>query len=442
MTTIFALATPPGRSGVAVIRISGPEAAAALSAFGLLQPPKPRMATLCTLHHPISQEAVDKALVLWFPSPDSFTGEDVAELHLHGSRAVIEQVGGILSAIPSIRLAEPGEFSRRAFLNGKLDLTQAEAIADLIDADTAAQARQALRQVSGHLRVFYDELRQHILHLLAMIEAYIDFPDEEIPETITAAMHDEATRLTQRMLTHLNDKHQGEKLREGLSAVIFGAPNAGKSSLLNCLARNDIAIVSSQEGTTRDVIEVQLELAGYPITLADTAGLRQTNDPIEQEGIRRAHARIEKADIKLALFDASRLPEYDHETLNIVDETSILILNKVDIAPSPFVLPKALEGAIPVSAMQSTHIEQLLEVIQSHIEEKFSSADAPVITRLRHRVALEKAVIHLQNYLQSSEIEFACEELRQAANAIGSITASISNDDVLDVIFRSFCIGK
>lgn len=442
MKTIFALATPPGRSGVAVIRISGSRASHALIELGIAPLPAPRMATLATLLHPTNKAALDKALVLWFPAPASFTGEDVAELHLHGSQAVIRSVIDALSGIEGLRLAEPGEFSRQAFANGKFDLTQAEGLADLIDAQTEAQRRQAMRQMQGHLRELYDGFRTQTIRSLAFIEAYIDFPDEEIPPSVTEQIHGEITTLIDSITRHLSDNRSGERIREGLYAVIIGPPNAGKSSLLNYLAKREAAIVSATAGTTRDIIEVQLDIDGYPLTLADTAGLRETSDEIENEGIRRALERASHADIKIAIFDITTLHELDQQTLDMVGESPIILLNKVDSGLCPPSLPPALAQGVPVSITSNLGIDAFTIKLKEHIQILVSPSDNAVITRARHRVALENTVIHLKNYLSSSAIELACEELRRAAVEIGSITGIITVEDVLDELFSNFCIGK
>ncbi len=310
-TTIFALASAIGRGGVAVFRVSGPQAPEAVS--GLCRPadaPKPREASLRKVHHPQSGELIDQVLVLFFAGPNSFTGEDVVEFHTHGGRAIAQAMTEAF-LVQGFRMAEPGEFTRRAFENGRMDLTEAEAIADLVHAETEAQRRQALRQFEGELGRMYEEWRARLIRSLAYLEAAIDFSDEELPDDLAEKQNAEIEALSKEIARHLDDKNRGERLREGFSIAILGPPNAGKSSLLNALAKRDAAIVSATAGTTRDVIEVHLDLGGYPIILADTAGLRDNAGDIESEGIRRALARAEQADLKLVVFDGARWPKQD-----------------------------------------------------------------------------------------------------------------------------------
>src|SRR5690349_5456517 len=329
--TIFAPATAPGRGGVAIVRVSGPAAATAATALSRQPLPAPRTAAVARFHDPRNDEFLDQGLVLWFPAPRSFTGEDVVEFHVHGGRAV---VGGLIEALdnlPGLRIAEPGEFSRRGFENGKFDLTAAEAIADLVDAETAAQRRQALRQMEGDLGRLYDGWRHRLTRALAHLEADIDFPDEDLPDGVSDMVHPELAALAAEIFNHLNDNRRGERLRDGIHIAILGAPNAGKSSLLNALARREAAIVSERAGTTRDIVEVHLDLGGYPVVLADTAGLREAADEIESEGIRRALARAADADLKLAVFDAAAGSELDAQTLGVVDGDALVVFNKVDL---------------------------------------------------------------------------------------------------------------
>ena len=334
--TIYALATAPGRGGVAVIRVSGPQAAAALLALARRETlPPPRKAVRSWLTHPLTGAPLDDGLALWFPAPASFTGEDVVELHLHGGRAVVRGVAEALSALASLRPAEPGEFTRRAFLNGKLDLTAAEGLADLIDADTEAQRVQALRQLGGALASLYDGWRAELVNILAYQEATIDFPDEEIPSDLDEAARGRIAGLAKALRAHLADDRRGERLRDGVHIAIVGPPNAGKSSLLNVLAKREAAIVSEQAGTTRDVIEVHLDLGGYPVVVADTAGLRESGDLIESEGIRRARERAEAADLRIALFDGSAWPEIDMPTALLIDATPSSWSTRSTAASSP-----------------------------------------------------------------------------------------------------------
>ncbi len=426
MNTIFAPATAPGRAGIAVIRISGPAARQALSALGIPLP-APRTALLADIG------GIDRGVVLWFPAPASFTGEDVAELHVHGSRAVLSALLKALGNMDGLRLAEPGEFARRAFLNGKLDLAEIEGLADLIDAETEAQRKQAQRALSGETSARFAALRAQILHALAHLEATIDFSDEDIPASLFATVNAEVKTLVNNMSALLADR-RGIRIRDGISIVILGAPNAGKSSLLNALARREAAIVSLNPGTTRDLIEVHLDIAGYACVLVDTAGLRDSDDAIEQEGIRRAKLRARHADIKLLLFDAAALPALDAATLALKDDAAICLVSRSDLADAP--LPFA-----SVSVKDEQSIDALLSTLAERLK-NLIGGDAPLIFRERHRQALAAAESHLQHFLNGLPVELACEELRLAAQAIGKISGKISVDELLDAIFKEFCIGK
>src|SRR5579862_3143466 len=327
--TIFALATPPGRAAIAVVRISGPGTRAALDdvAGGA---PKPRHAAHRRLRDPKNGEVIDDAIVLFFPAPQSFTGEDMAELQLHSGRAILAAIFATLSTRGGFRLAEPGEFTRRAFVNEKLDLTEAEAIADLVDAETSAQRRQALRQLQGEFGRLCEDWRARLIRAQAQLEAAIDFPDEDLPPELWAKARAELEALRGEIAAHLNDNHRGERLRDGVVVAILGPPNAGKSSLMNALAKRDVAITSSIAGTTRDVIEVALDLGGYPVILADTAGLRDSADAIEEEGIRRARARAASADLRLIVLDASQ-PSEAAAVRSQIDQTALIVANKMDL---------------------------------------------------------------------------------------------------------------
>ncbi len=440
-TTIYALATAPGRSGVAVVRISGPEAGSALSALTGRALPAPRRAVLTKLRDPRSGDALDDALVLRFTAPASFTGEDVVELHLHGGRAVVTGVIEALATLPGLRLAEPGEFTRRAFENGKLDLTEAEAVADLIDAETTAQRRQALRQMEGALGKLYDGWRERLTRALAHIEADIDFAEDDLPGGVADAVRPVITGLADEIATHLNDGGRGERLREGLHIAIVGAPNAGKSSLLNALARRDAAIVSAHAGTTRDIIEVHLDLGGYPVVLADTAGLREAAaDEVEEEGIRRARDRAARADVKVAVFDATTLPDLDPATLGLIDADTVVVFNKTDLAMADDLRPDL--SPILVSAHTGAGLKALEERLTAFSADRLAIGSAPSLTRTRHRAALTECRESLLRALNAPLPELAAEDVRLASRALGRITGRVDVEDLLDVIFRDFCIGK
>ncbi|WP_449226810.1 tRNA uridine-5-carboxymethylaminomethyl(34) synthesis GTPase MnmE [Azospirillum argentinense] len=440
--TIFALATAPGRAGVAVVRVSGPASGGALAALTGKPLPEPRLATLVRLRDPKTGEALDDALVLRFTAPRSFTGEDVVELHLHGGRAVVAGVVEALSTLPGLRVAEPGEFTRRAFENGKLDLTEAEAVADLVDAETSAQRRQALRQMEGVLGKLYDGWRERLTRSLAHIEADIDFPDEDLPSGVSDAARPVLSGLAAEIDAHLDDRGRGERLREGLHIAIVGAPNAGKSSLLNALARREAAIVSARAGTTRDVIEVHLDLGGYPVVLADTAGLREAAaDEVEEEGIRRALARAARADVKVAVFDSTALPTLDPATIALLDKDTVVVLNKTDAVDSAVPTVDGWE-AVAVSARTGAGLPELERRLTAFTADRLAGSGAPALTRARHRSALEECRDALRRALTAPLPELMAEDVRLASRALGRITGRVDVEDLLDVIFRDFCIGK
>ncbi len=399
--------------------------------------PPPRAARHVRFRDPESSEELDDGVALWFPAPHSVTGEDVAELHLHGSRAVLAAVMAGLSR-RGLRLADPGEFTRRAFLNDKLDLTQAEAVADLAAAETEAQRRQALRQLDGHLGGVYRGWGERLLRLLAHLEAAIDFPDEDLPPEIEREVAEGARALANEVESHLDDGHRGERLRDGIAVAILGPPNAGKSSILNQLARREAAITSPIAGTTRDVIEVAIDLAGYPVMLADTAGLRDSADVIEQEGLRRALKRAEEAELRLFVFDATR-PEDAQGAAAWPGPDTLLVANKIDLASGRDAPP--LARAIPVSALTGEGLPKLIAALSSRVARSYDGT-APVLTRARHRQALETALEGLRRSLAADLPELRAEDLRLAWRSLGRITGRVDVEDLLDVIFRDFCLGK
>lgn len=433
--TIFALASGAGRAGVALMRLSGPAAKFCLNALTGKPNPQPRRAVLRHLKR-ADGRALDTALILLFPAPASLTGEDVVEFQIHGGRAVIEALSEELAAIAGVRPAEPGEFTRRAVLNGKLDLTQAEAIADLVAADTPAQHVQALRQYDGVLGALYDDWRRELTTALAWAEAAIDFSDEELPEHVMADAHGLAGRVCAAMAKHLDDARRGEIVREGLHVAVVGPPNAGKSSLVNALAGRDVAIVSETAGTTRDVIEVRLNLSGYAVILADTAGLRAANDHIEAEGVRRAVARAEAADLVLLLRDGTR-PDLPIRTPENIETNVVGVWNKADL---PW--PRPQEG-LKLSLITGEGLDAVVEAIAAAARKRLEAVgEAPALTRARHRQAVEDAVAALIRAGSADEVELFAEDLRLAVRAVGRLTGKVDVEDLLDVIFRDFCIGK
>jgi tRNA modification GTPase len=452
--TIFALSSGRGRAGIAVVRLSGPAAGAALARLSGAETPAPRVAALRRLRDPRSGQAIDHGLALWFPAPHSYTGEDLAELHVHGGLAVVEALIEALAALPGLRPAAPGEFTRRAYLNGKLDLTQAEAVADLVEAETEAQRRQALRQMEGALGVLYEGWRGRLLAVLAHLEADIDFPDEDLPESLAREMYPKIEALIEELTQHLDDSRRGERLREGLYVTIVGAPNVGKSSLLNALARRPAAIVAATAGTTRDVIEVHLDLGGFPVLVADTAGLREADDapgdPVEDEGVRRALARAASADLKLAMFEATSWPEVDGRTAALVDRDTIVVINKADLRPlePPLTGPLEVAGqpALALSVLEGSGMESFLERLEAAVSARIDLAAPPALTRARHRQALDACRDALRRALATGvsegASELAAEDLRLAARELGRITGRVDVEDILDIVFEDFCIGK
>ncbi|MCL4766142.1 MAG: tRNA uridine-5-carboxymethylaminomethyl(34) synthesis GTPase MnmE [Hyphomicrobiaceae bacterium] len=443
VATIFALSSAPGRAGVAVVRISGPAAGRVLDAMASPRP-RPRMAAVRRLRHPVAGGILDHALVLWFPAPKSFTGEDVAELHVHGGRAVIQAVLEAIREVPGCRPAEAGEFARRAFDSGRLDLTMAEGLADLIDSETEAQRKQALRQAGGALAGLYDGWRGSILEALALVEAAIDFSDEADVGSTTFAQAVPLVRdLEAAIRRHLDDENRGEILREGFHVVLAGPPNVGKSSLLNALARREAAIVSEEAGTTRDVIEVRLDLDGLPVVVSDTAGLREATGPVEREGIRRTLARSRAADLVVWLMDAgapeTRLPP---ELADMADRT-LWVSNKVDLRPGGWreALP---DDMVPISALTGKGIDELSRRLAAIARDRIGPGEHPGITQQRHRRNLEDCQRSLAVFLDGSpwQLELRAEDLRVAANALGRLTGRIDTEQVLDQIFGRFCIGK
>lgn len=438
--TIFALSSGRGRSGVAVIRLSGSRARTALEA--LTGPvPDARRAVLRKLIDPDSGELLDEALVLRFDAPSSFTGEDVVELHVHGGPAVLEGVLTALGGSGGLRPAEAGEFARRAFDNDKLDLTQAEGLADLIEAETQAQRRQALRQSGGGLRDLCDDWREKIIRALSLVEAALDFSDEaDVPDLVETQARSVVEELVSSITGHLESARRGERLREGLLVVLAGAPNAGKSSLLNALSQRDVAIVSDQPGTTRDLIEMHLDLGGYPVTLIDTAGLRESSGEIELEGMRRTHARAGSADLVLWLVDAGA-PQWEPPDDLTGAGNIVTVLNKIDLGASDAV---PLGEVLEISATKGVGLDALVAMLASRAADGMEAGEPAVVTRARQRLELETCREALQDFLtgKSSELELRAEDLRVAAHALGRLSGRVDVEDILDRIFGDFCIGK
>jgi len=446
--TIFALSSGRPPAAIAVVRVCGPKAFVALEKL-IGRVPRARQAALARVREPVSGEVIDEALALWFPGPHSETGEDMAELQVHGGHSVVAALLDALATIEGCRLAEPGEFTRRAFENGRLDLTEVEGLADLIAAETPAQRRHAFRQLKGLIGNRAEEWRRKIIEALALVEARIDFTDEaDVPEDLVTPALRAAQQLRSMIGEALANSGRGERLREGLVVAIAGPPNAGKSTLLNRLARREAAIVSPIPGTTRDVIEVHLNLGDYPVTLLDTAGIRDSTDPVEQEGVRRALARAEEADLVLWVIDGSVTGGATGENPeNHIKSEVWLLRNKLDLAVDKLCTSSESRStrAFAISAATGAGMDTLISALTAYAGNYFAATESSIITRTRHRRALEETVGALDRALAQGtggSEELIAEELRSAGTTLGRLTGRVDVEDILDVIFRDFCIGK
>jgi len=431
--TIFALSSAPGRAGVAVVRVSGPQAGPVIDA---LAPPRPkeRMAALRRIRDPETGEVLDEALVLWLAAPKTETGEDMAELHLHGGSAIVRGVLAVLGRRPGCRLAEPGEFARRAFENGRIDLAQVEGLADLVEAETEAQRRQAVAQMGGALSALYEGWRKELLAATALVESPIDFSDEaDVASDAFARARAGVEALHAAIAKHLDDDNRGEILRSGFRVVLAGPPNVGKSSLLNALAKRDAAIVSEEAGTTRDVIEVRLDLDGLPVIVSDTAGIREAEGTIEKEGVRRSLAHARDADLVVWLSDATAPDTFSPPELG---ETVLPVTNKIDLVPAG--------DKLGISAKTGAGLEDLTRQLAEMARDRIGVSESPAITRTRYRTHLQVCLSALHAFLSGApgDIELRAEDLRQAVHALGRITGRVDVEDVLGEIFGRFCIGK
>lgn len=449
METIFSQITPQGRSGVAAFRISGPNA---LKTFSSINPElslKPRYSHYCILKNPASNENIDHALVVFYPAPHSFTGEDVIEIFIHGSIAVCKMLYQTLSSIKGIRPAEAGEFSKRAVLNNKMNLTEAEGLADLIDAETSMQHKQAIRQMDGALQNIYDGWRNDLIKISGLLEAYIDFPDEDIPE----AAINQAIRLIQELKAaisaHLDDNNRGERLRSGLYMIILGQPNVGKSSLMNFLTQRNVAITSEIAGTTRDVIETHLDIGGYPIILADSAGLRESADIIEQQGIAKAENQAKLADIKIIILDLTDLETSYKYCEKFIDNNTILVINKMDLIGNSEQFHASIPSYITekqpiyISLKKQQDLQKLLNAIEDKASNIANPASGPAITRQRYRSNLLQALEALENCdIANQDLVLLIEDIRIATRALSIIIGKIDIEEILGDIFANFCIGK
>ena len=442
MSTIFAPLTLKGLCSIYVIRISGRESLNCLKALGIQKTLIPQKATLCKIKDK-NNEILDEALVIYFKAPHSFTGEDVVEINLHCSNYIISKVFSILSSIENVRMAEKGEFSKRAFLNNKIDLMQAESIVDLINAETEMQHKLAINQLQGKNSNFYNNLRQKIVEILSLLEAFIDFPEEDIPQDMQDEILAKISNIKIEIQNNLNDDNVGEKIRDGFHISIIGEPNAGKSTLLNYLSKRDIAIVSDIAGTTRDIIEVSLNISGIPVILYDTAGIRETEDIIEKEGVKRAIRNANTADIKILVVDSNNL-NIDQNIIDLIDKNTIVLLNKIDIAENKNIDKNIFKDAeiLEISLKDKINLDKFLDILKNKLESIVSPNINTTITNERYRNELEKALEYLELFDFNMPIEINTENIRMSADCIGRITGKINSDEILDNIFSKFCIGK
>ena len=442
--TIYALSSGPGIAGVAVVRVSGKDTPKVIKLITGEDLPVPRVATLRKMNNINTNELIDEGLLIWFPGPQSYTGEDLAEFHVHGSRAVVSALHASISEIENCRLAEPGEFTKRAFQNGKINLIKAESIADLISSETEIQRKQAVKIMNGRSSDKFNSWREKLLKILSHVEAKIDFPDEDLPEDILFKIKNTSEQVSKEINKILEDEKVGERIREGFKIAIVGPTNAGKSSLLNYLSKRDVAIVSEIAGTTRDVIETHLNLDGYPVVLSDTAGIRDSKDEIEKKGIKLALKRAEEADLRLVVIEPKNL-DFTEFLKDLFDENSILVINKSDL------LQKNLDEQIKklehvlISIIKNSNLDILIDKIKNKLKNKFISNEDILITRERHRQHLKQCADHLKNFNEkknNSDFDKAAEDLRLATRHLGMIVGKVNVEEILASIFNDFCIGK
>ena len=442
--TIYALSTGPGDSGIAVIRISGPETAKVIKLLTEKDLPNPRVATLRKINKINTSELIDEGLILWFPGPESYTGEDMAEIQVHGSKAVIDALHASISKVENCRLAEPGEFTKLAFQNGKINLLKAESIADLISAETEIQRLQAVKIMSGKSSERFNDLRKKLLKILSNVEAKIDFPDEDLPGDILTSIKKNSNEVILNIEKILNDQRVGERIREGFKIAIIGPTNAGKSSLLNHLSNRDVAIVSEIAGTTRDVIETHLNIDGYPVVVSDTAGIRDSKNEIEKKGIKLALDKAENADLKLIVIDAKSI-DFKGVLKELMDENAILVINKSDLLKEDLNSEIKNYEHVLISVKNNLNLEDLILKIKNKLKNKFITSEDILITRERHRQHLEQSLNYLKNFEEKNEAEDfdkAAEDLRLATRHLGMIVGKVDVEEILGSIFNDFCIGK
>ena len=442
--TIFALSTGPGISGIAIVRISGEDTIKVIKLLTNASIPEPRVATLRKINKINTSELIDEGIILWFPAPDSYTGEDMAEFHIHGSKAVIDALHSSISQIENCRLAEPGEFTKLAFQNGKINLLKAESIADLISAETEIQRQQAVKIMDGQSSETFNSLREKLLKILSNIEAKIDFPDEDLPQDILNNTKKISSEVILSIKKILNDQGVGERIREGFKIAIIGPTNAGKSSLLNLLSNRDVAIVSEIAGTTRDVIETHLNIEGYPVVVSDTAGIRDSKNEIEKKGIKLALDNAENADLKLIIIDAKSI-DFKGVLKELLDEKAILVVNKSDLLKEDLSSEIKNFEHVLISVKNNFNVEDLIIKIKNKLKNKFITSEDILITRERHRQHLEKCLNYLKRFEEKNEaqdFDKAAEDLRLATRHLGMIVGKVDVEEILGSIFNDFCIGK
>jgi len=442
--TIYALSSGPGISGIAIIRISGHETSNVLRLITGKELPTARVATLRKINKINTSELIDEGIILWFPGPESYTGEDMAEIHVHGSKAVIDAMHSTISQNKNCRLAEPGEFTKLAFQNGKINLLKAESIADLISSETEIQRQQAIKIMNGKSASQFNFLREKLLKILSHVEAKIDFPDEDLPNNILEEIKKSSDGVLKNIEKILDDQKVGERIREGFKIAILGPTNAGKSSLLNHLSNRDVAIVSEIAGTTRDVIETHLNIDGYPVIVSDTAGIRESKNEIEKKGIKLSLNRADEADLKLIVVDVKNL-DFNEVLKGLLDENAILVINKSDLLKGDIDPEIKKLNHVLISIKENLNIDELILKIKDNLKNKFITSDDILITRERHRQHLEQCLDHLKNFNKKNEVEDfdkAAEDLRLATRHLGMIVGKVDVEEILGSIFNDFCIGK
>jgi len=442
--TIYALSTGPGIAGVAVIRVSGPDTKEIIKKLTSSDLPASRLATIKKFNKINTNELIDEGILLWFPGPQSYTGEDMAEFHVHGSRAVIEAMQATISKIENCRLAEPGEFTKIAFQNGKINLLKAESISDLISSETEIQRQQAIKIMSGKSSDKFNLLREKLLKILSNVEAKIDFPEDDLPEDVIKNIKIDSKKIREEIQKILNDQKVGERIREGFKIAIVGPTNVGKSSLLNYLSKRDVAIVSEIAGTTRDIIEAHLNINGYPVIISDTAGIRAAKDEIEEKGIKLALKRAEDADLNIILLEPKSV-DFTSFLDDFVDEKGIIVVNKSDLGTGNIDEKIKKYNPINISIKEEKNLDKLINSIKEKLKDKFITSKDILITRERHRENLEQCFFHLKNFEEKNDkkdFDKAAEDLRLATRYLGMIVGKVDVEEILGSIFSDFCIGK